>query len=51
MSISINLGRRPILAQQAAEDRLKMIAHLDAPQLAGGVLPNLLGFSDAEIDP
>jgi hypothetical protein len=43
MSISINLGRRPIFAQQAAEDRLEVIAHLDAPQLAGGVLTNLLG--------
>jgi hypothetical protein len=50
MSISINLERRPIFARQGAEDRLKLIAHLDAPQLAFGFLANLLGFSDGEID-
>jgi hypothetical protein len=50
MSISINLGSRPSFARQAAQDRLKLIAHLDAPQLACGFLANLLGFSDSEID-
>lgn len=29
---------------------LEVIAHLDAPQLAGGVLLNLLGISEGEID-
>lgn len=37
-------GRSPVLAQKAAEDRPKMVADLDLPQLTGGVLANLVGL-------
>jgi len=42
-------GRCPIFAQQAAQDRPEVAAGLNLPQLPGGVLANLVGFTDGEV--
>jgi len=38
--------RRSSLAQQASQDRLKVLADLNRPQLARGILADLFGFMD-----
>ncbi len=42
-------GRSPVFSKQTSEDRLEVIADLDGPELAGAVLPNLVGFTDWDV--
>ena len=35
-----------MFVQQATKNRLKVIAHLNVPQLVGAVLADLVGFTD-----
>lgn len=39
-------GRGPRLTHQAAQDRLKVVADLDLPELAGTILADLFGFAE-----
>lgn len=42
-------GRSLVFSKQASEDRLELIADLHSPELAGAVLPNLVGFTDRNV--
>jgi len=42
-------GCGPVFSEQASEDRLEMIADLHGPELAGAVLPNVVGFTDGSM--
>lgn len=39
-------GRRPVFTEQAAQDRLEVVADLYGPELACAVPANLVGFTD-----
>jgi len=41
--------RRPVLADQAAQNRLEVFADLDALEFAGAVLADLIGIADGEV--
>ncbi len=38
--------RGPVYSQQASENRLEVISDLHGPELVGGVLADLVGFTD-----
>ena len=42
-------GRGPVFTEQASENSLEVIADLQDPELAGAVLPNLIGFTDGGV--
>jgi hypothetical protein len=42
-------GRGPGFTEQATQDRLEVVADIHGSELAGAVLPNLVGITDWEI--